>query len=94
MFSNTKTSRGAALAFASLIAVASLGASPALATDSDKNAQQNQLQVDRVTTGSISAADKISNCNPAAPNAGMICRITGGNPDARFPSAPSTSFGF
>lgn len=52
------------------------------------------IALDNTPTGSIQRADSNRNCDPTSPNAGPICKITGGNPNTKFPSAPTAAFGF
>lgn len=52
------------------------------------------VALDTNPTGSIQRADSVQNCNPNSPNAGAICKITGGNTNTKFPSAPISQFGF
>lgn len=59
-----------------------------------KPAKQEIVLLDRTTTGSVDQAGLIRNCDPHGPNANMICKITGGDPDVKFPSAPISNFGF
>lgn len=52
------------------------------------------VALDTTPTGSIQRANSIQNCDPSSPSAGAICKITGGNPNTKFPSAPISTFGF
>lgn len=59
-----------------------------------KTQDKQVFALDTTPTGSIQRADPLRNCDPNSPNAGAICKITGGDPNAKFPSAPVSSFGF
>jgi len=59
-----------------------------------KPQSQQTVVLDTTPTGSIQRADSIRNCDPSSPNASAVCKITGGDPNARFPSAPISVFGF
>lgn len=87
MTTSTRTKR---LAAAALIGIASATAAiaPAQADQAKK-----ETVVDTRTTGSISVTAR--DCDPDNPRAGIICRVTRGEPDAKYPSAPvNPAFGF
>jgi hypothetical protein len=84
---STRTMRLAAATLVGLSA-ATAAYAPARADEA-----KNDTLVDTRTTGSISATDRA--CDPNDPKAGIICRVTRGEPDARYPSAPvNPAFGF
>ncbi|MCI5076237.1 hypothetical protein [Oricola sp.] len=87
---NTR-SRHTPLAAALLGLVAATAAlQPAVAEEVKK--PQHTL-VDTRTTGSIPAG--ASACDPNAPNAGIVCRVTEGEKAPRYPAAPvNPAFGF
>lgn len=66
----------------------------AASAETVKNERHQMVELDTAPTGSIQRTDAFSNCDPNSPNAGVICKITGGNPNTKFPSAPISSFGF
>lgn len=89
----TKTARTMRFATAALLGlgVATAAFQPAFAKDVKQ--PQSQAQVDTRTTGSIGPSGKT--CDPNSANADIVCRITRGEQDARFPSAPANpAFGF
>ena len=87
MNTSARTMRLAAAALVGLTA-ATAAYAPARADE----AKQDTM-VDTRTTGSISATDR--DCDPSNPKAGIICRVTRGEPDAKYPSAPvNPAFGF
>lgn len=59
-----------------------------------KTEHKNVVLLDSTPTGSIQRVDTARNCNPDGPNPGAICKITGGNPNSKFPSAPISNFGY
>lgn len=90
MTGNTK--RFATIAATLLIALPlSAGIASAESTRGD---QTRIVALDATPTGSIQRAEAIRNCDPDGPGATAICKITGGDPNAKFPSAPVSSFGF
>ncbi|GAB4348568.1 MAG: hypothetical protein Kow0026_03210 [Oricola sp.] len=83
----TRTMRLAAAALVGLAATAAAFA-PAHAGQT-----ATQTEVDTRATGSVTATDR--DCDPRDPKAGIICRVTRGKPDAKYPSAPvNPAFGF
>jgi hypothetical protein len=89
----TMTARTKRFATAALLGlgVAAAAFQPALAKDA--RLPQQQVQVDTRTTGSI--AQPGETCDPNSPNADIVCRVTRGEQDPHFPSAPSNpAFGF
>ena len=57
----------------------------------DEAPVKKETRVDTRTTGSIPGQA----CDPNDPKAGIVCHVTRGKPDARFPSAPvNPAFGF
>lgn len=85
---NTRSTRIAA----ALMALASAAALAAPVQAEEAKQAQPQL-VDTRTTGSIAYAPQ--DCDPNDPDAGIVCRVTKGERDARFPSAPvNPAFGF
>ena len=62
--------------------------------DSAKSDQTRIVALDATPTGSIQRVETINNCNPESPSATAVCKITGGDPNAKFPSAPVSAFGF
>lgn len=87
MKTSTRTKRFAAAALIGLAAATAAWA-PASADEVNKG-----VLVDTRTTGSISATDR--DCDPDNPKAEIICRVTRGQPDAIYPSAPvNPAFGF
>ncbi|QKV17386.1 hypothetical protein [Oricola thermophila] len=70
-----------------IAAAALLGlAAVAMPASADEYPQDRQVVTDAMNTGSISSLDRA--CNPDDPNADIVCRITRGNPDPKFPSVP------
>ncbi len=51
------------------------------------------IELDQTATGSIERSDSLRVCDPDSPTADAICKITGGNPGTKFPSAPISNFG-
>jgi len=77
---------------AALLGVVSLAAvvAPAHAEDA---ARDETALVDTRTTGSVRSYDQA--CDPNAANAGIVCRVTKGDPEVKFPAAPvNPAFGF
>ncbi len=78
-----------------LSAAALLGLSFATAAIAPSVAEEapakQETRVDTRTTGSIPAQA----CDPNDPKAGIVCHVTRGEQNARFPSAPvNPAFGF
>lgn len=72
------------------LTVAVSGMAPAFA---DEQPVKKHVEVDTRTTGSIAEPGKF--CDPSAPNADIVCKVTRGDRDATFPSAPvNPPFGF
>ena len=89
----TTTARTMRFATAALLGlgVATAAFQPAFAKE--VKPPQSQAQVDTRTTGSIAPAVRV--CDPSNPNADIVCRVTRGERDPHFPSAPSNpAFGF
>ena len=89
----TTTARTMRFATAALLGfgVATTAFQPAFARDVKQ--PQSQAQVDTRTTGSI--AQPGAACDPNDPNAGIVCRVTKGEREPHFPSAPvNPAFGF
>jgi len=90
MTMTARTMRFATVALLGL-GVATVAFQPAFAKEVKQ--PQSQAQVDTRTTGSIAPAGRA--CDPNSPNADIVCRVTRGEQDPRFPSAPSNpAFGF
>ncbi|MEM8542153.1 MAG: hypothetical protein AAGF25_14455 [Pseudomonadota bacterium] len=66
----------------------------AASAETVKAGSKQIVALDTTPTGSIQRADSGRNCNPNSPNAGAICKITGGKTNTKFPSAPISQFGF
>ncbi|MFZ2099594.1 MAG: hypothetical protein WAU86_03420 [Oricola sp.] len=83
----TKYATLARMSAAALIglSIAASGLTPALA---DRMPVKDQTGIDRTTTGSVYAADA-KFCDPNDPKADIVCKVTRGERDVRFPSAPS-----
>jgi len=76
-------------------ATALIGLASAIAAFAPAHADEMKKEtvVDMRTTGSISATDR--DCDPNDPKAGIVCRVTRGEPGAKYPSAPvNPAFGF
>lgn len=89
----TTSARTMRIATAALLGlgVATAAFQPAFAREVKQ--PQQQAQVDTRTTGSIAQPGRT--CDPNDRNAGIVCRVTRGEQDARFPSAPANpAFGF
>ncbi len=83
------------LATLAATALLALPLSMNVASAETTHVQNKQIvELDTTPTGSIQRADAFRNCDPNSPNAGLVCKITGGNPNTTFPSAPVSSFGF
>lgn len=83
--------------FATLVASAliALPLSMNIASAEMVKADSKQMVVlDTTPTGSIQRADSVRNCDPNSASAGTICKITGGDPNTKFPSAPLSAFGY
>ncbi len=61
--------------------------------ESSKAENKQIVELDQTATGSIERADSFRSCDPDSPTASAICKITGGNPGTKFPSAPISNFG-
>jgi hypothetical protein len=88
----TYTARTIRFAAAALLGLATTTAAlqPAFANEVKK---PQETLVDTRTTGSIRQAQ--STCDPNDRNADIVCRVTRGEPNPRFPSAPANpAFGF
>jgi hypothetical protein len=89
MNTGTRTMHLAAAAFLGL-ATATAAIAPAFAEEAKK---PEQVMIDTRTTGSVSVASR--NCDPTDPKAGIVCRVTHGENQPHFPSAPvNPAFGF
>jgi|GEM_PF-1596341 len=89
----TTTARTMRFATAALLglSVATAAFQPAFAKDVKQ--PQSQARVDTRTTGSIAPAGQA--CDPNNPNADIVCRVTRGEQDPHFPTAPANpAFGF
>ena len=89
----TTTARTMRFATAALLGlgIATAAFHPAFAREVKQ--PQQQALVDTRTTGSIAPAGRT--CDPNNPNADIVCRVTRGEQDPHFPSAPSNpAFGF
>ena len=52
-----------------------------------------ETRIDTRTTGSVRL--NATTCDPDDPEAGLVCRLTRGEPGAKYPSAPvNPAFGF
>ena len=81
------------------LAALALRVAPASAFAAEKSAapveHKTRYALDRTQTSSIDGASRLTNCDPTAPDATLVCRITRGDPNATFPSAPGSAiFGF
>ena len=89
MTANIAPTRLASAALLGLLA-ATAAFQPAFAEEVKK---PKQAIVDTRTTGSIAYGETA--CDPNDPRAGIVCRVTHGDTDARFPPAPvNPAFGF
>lgn len=76
-----------AIAAVALIAATQMGITTASAEVNAPKDKPAIVELDNQATGSIQT------CDPFASNADIICRITQGNPNPQFPSAPTGNFG-
>lgn len=89
MTTQTRLIRLSAAALLGLSAV-SAGMLPAQA---DQAPAKKQVELDHTATGSVRLAGK--SCDPNDPRADIVCKVTRGEPDARYPEAPAyPAFGF
>jgi hypothetical protein len=76
-----------AVAAVALLAAMQMGITTSSAEVNAPKDKSAAVELDNQVTGSIQT------CDPFASNAGIICRITKGNPNPQFPSAPTGNFG-
>lgn len=88
----TNTLKMTRIAAASLIALATLGATAAPVFAKEIKTEERVL-IDERTTASIATRDRA--CDPADANSGFACRVDRDGAAAKYPSAPvNPSFGF
>ena len=88
----TMTNRAIRFTAAAFIGVASAAVAlqPAF---SEEIRKPDETLVDTRTTGSVAPAGTI--CNPNDPGSDIVCKVTRGQRDVHFPSAPvNPAFGF
>ncbi|MEM5501096.1 hypothetical protein WNY59_05800 [Ahrensia kielensis] len=76
-----------AIAAITLIVAMQMGITTASADTKAPKQNAEIVELDNQATGSIRT------CDPSAPGADFVCRITKGNPNPQFPSAPTGNFG-
>lgn len=83
---NLKNNKSA-IAALTLVAAMQMGITTASAANNAPKENTANVELDNQPTGSIKT------CDPFASNADIVCRITKGNPNPQFPSAPIGNFG-